>query len=190
MQFLSLNNDGIIKDTLSESLFQELREEGEKVESEGTSHTTDIDKIGFTCPHYNLSDGVKSRLFDFMSSYIQHYDQKYPYISELKFLSQQSPWVFDTPWYNLQNPQTYLPLHNHDGVLSYSIWLKLPSNSRLTFVYPSITGKLYFHNIELTPDDEGKFIVFPSDLNHMVDPYKGDPNEVRISVAGNICLRG
>ena len=92
MEFLNLNNDGIIKDTLNTELFKELREEGEKVESEGIPHTTGVDGIGFTCPHYNLSDGVKSRLFDFMSSYIQHYDQNYPYISGINYLSQSSPW--------------------------------------------------------------------------------------------------
>jgi hypothetical protein len=189
MKLLHLKNDGYIKDTLTKELFSNLREESMRCER-NTDFSTGIDDIGFTCPHYNLSEDNKKQLFEFLTPYISKYDENYHYIKELKFLSQSSPWVFDDPWYNLQTPMSYLPGHTHDGVLSYTIWLKLPPRSRFTFVYSSITGKLYYHNIILTPKDEGKFIIFPSTLNHMVDPYKGDVNEVRISVAGNICLRG
>ena len=190
MEFLNLNNDGIIKDTLSRGLFRELRQEAENVETEGTRHRTGLSYMNYTCPHYNVSEPLKRKLFDFIDGYIDKYNQKYSYTSELRVLSHSSPWVFDTPWYNLMNPQTYLPLHDHDGVLSYTVWLKLPTKSKITFVYQSITGSLYRHDYQLTPKDEGKFIIFPAKLNHMVDPYEGDPNEVRISLAGNIMLKG
>ena len=43
----------------------------------------------------------------------------------------------------------------------------------------------------LTPSDVGDFLFFPSRLRHAVHPFlSNNPNEIRISLSGNIYLQG
>ena len=45
--------------------------------------------------------------------------------------------------------------------------------------------------MRLTPKDVGDIIIFPSTLNHAVHPFpSNDPDEIRISISGNISLQG
>ena len=93
-------------------------------------------------------------------------------------------------WYNIQRPNDYLPIHTHDGVLSYTIWLKLPPLSEFIFYYSGIVNQKDY-TMRLTPQDEGDFIFFPAILAHGVHPFpSNDPNEIRISISGNISLQG
>ena len=187
MIFNQLPNDGYISDILSKDLFDNLLKEALSCEK-NEEHFTDIDN-DLTSPHYKVSDKNIDDLSAFLISYIKEYDREYSYLKTIKVLTENRPWVFQQPWYNVQRPNDYLPCHYHDGVISYTIWLKLPSKSQFTFVYNTITGKMSTYDINLTPNNVGEFIIFPSTLNHMVYQYPSDNlNESRISLSGNILL--
>ena len=189
MIFNQLPNDGYISDTLSKALFDNLLKEALVCEH-NEKHFTGIDN-NLTCPHYKVSEKNIEDLVTFLIPYIEEYDREYLYLKNIKVLTDDRPYVFQEPWYNVQRPNTYLPCHYHDGVLSYTIWIKLPSKSQFTFIYSSITGKMNTHDINLTPSDVGKFIIFPSTLNHVVYPYPSDNlKESRISLSGNILFKG
>ena len=190
MKFNQLPNDGYISDTLSKDLFENLLKEALECEN-NEKLFTGIDS-GLTCPHYQVSEMNTYNLQSFLGPYIEQYDNVYYHLKNIKVLSKDRPYVFQEPWFNVQRPNTHLPCHYHDGVLSYTIWLKLPSKSQFTFIYSLITGKTISHYIHLTPNDVGKFIMFPSTLDHIVYPYESDPslNEIRISLSGNILYKG
>tara|TARA_B100001029_G_C14885293_1_gene352289 strand:+ start:182 stop:757 length:576 start_codon:yes stop_codon:yes gene_type:complete len=89
-------------------------------------------------------------------------------------------------WVNYQKENEFNPLHKHSGVYSFVIWLKIPaSSSNFVFTYTDLLGKIISMTYKMTPDMEGKMVLFPSKLNHEVYPFY-DSDETRVSVSGNI----
>jgi len=106
------------------------------------------------------------------------------------------------PWINFQAPTEYNPLHNHSGLMSWVIWLKIPferekeqeifPNSRygrvvngsFQFAYSSAKG-VELYNIDLDKSYEGKMLMFPSAMHHQVYPFYST-DEYRISLSGNV----
>ena len=113
-------------------------------------------------------------------------------------------------WVNYQKKHEFNPIHNHGGVYSFVIWLKIPYDYEdqcklpqfkgtkkidlrpgcFQFRYYNILGnpltKTYFLNKE---EHEGKMLFFPSSMGHEVFPFY-DTDEQRVSMSGNIYLTG
>ena len=107
-------------------------------------------------------------------------------------------------WVNYQYKNEFNPLHTHGGVLSFVIWIKIPteaeeqhnlpiaknsnspSASDFSFAYTDILGNIQRYPIQLSPQDNGLMMIFPADLNHQVYPFY-DCDEKRVSISGNIC---
>ena len=108
-------------------------------------------------------------------------------------------------WVNYQKQGDFNPLHNHSGIYSFVIWMKIPydykkqnqkdiarnSNSPLignfNFCYADMLGKNHTYKYFLSSEYEGTMLFFPSSLNHEVYPFY-DCDEERISISGNIML--
>ena len=107
------------------------------------------------------------------------------------------------PWVNYMKKNEYNPLHCHDGILSYVMWVKVPffiedevqmypsskdskAASTFTFVFGGTQG---INQINIPVDNtwEWEMVVFPSDLYHMVYPFQTS-DDTRISISGNIHL--
>ena len=191
MELIQLPNDGYIRSSLSKELFDTLLTEGLGCYNNQIRITALKRPDGTeTCPHYTVSDKNYDRLKDFIFPYIDRYMKNFTYVQSIKCLSSNSPFIFDKPWYNIQKPNDYLPIHTHNGVLSYSIWLKLPKISEFIFYYNGVVRE-FDHTMVLTPSDVGDFLFFPSRLRHAVHPFlSNNPNEIRISLSGNIYLQG
>ena len=110
----------------------------------------------------------------------------------------------DSLWVNLQKKTEYNPIHNHDGVLSYVCWLKVPytledelkqkhsENSRtkefsasFQFIYSTVLGKVVNEILNVENGWEGRVCMFPAELLHVVYPFYTS-NGYRISIAGNL----
>ena len=105
-------------------------------------------------------------------------------------------------WVNYQYKYEFNPLHDHGGLFSFVVWMKIPyklkeernfnpvrnSGSPLSsnFVFVDSTGNS--KTIELDKNFEGVACIFPSHYKHMVYPFytSDDP---RISIAGNISAK-
>ena len=113
------------------------------------------------------------------------------------------PYVLHTWWVNYQKQHEFNPPHNHDGVYSFVIWLKIPyeweeqnkdneSSAKVKgsflFEYTNMLGELYELEYKLGKKYEGTMLFFPSKLYHMVYPFY-NCEEDRISVSGNISLK-
>ena len=100
-------------------------------------------------------------------------------------------------WINYQKNNEFNPPHDHDGALSFVIYLQIPEELKkenkayvgrsagpggIQFLYgdgprEAITYMSHF-------PEEGDMFVFPAWLKHWVSPFKSDC--VRISVSGNV----
>ena len=110
-------------------------------------------------------------------------------------------------WVNYQKQNEFNPIHNHNGIYSFVIWMKLPKDigykkqnrikisknsnfpsvSAFAFLYNDILGDIQDHPFHLEPEDEGRMLLFPSQLRHVVYPFY-NCDEERVSVSGNIAL--
>lgn len=108
--------------------------------------------------------------------------------------------VLDKLWVNFQKKYEFNPLHDHSGLFSFVIWMKIPYNledeRNLDFVKDASTqsnvGNFTFMSnlmesfiIEMDKDVEGCCALFPAYLHHMVYPFYTS-DEDRITISGNI----
>ena len=108
-------------------------------------------------------------------------------------------------WVNYQKEGEFNPPHDHNGVYSFVIWMKIPtkhfdqnknpislkSNTHLIsafqFQYTNILGQIRPYVYEMNPEMEGTMLFFPAKLAHQVFPFY-NCDEDRISISGNISL--
>ena len=113
------------------------------------------------------------------------------------------PYCLGRWWVNYQKQNEFNPVHNHGGVYSFVIWMKIPYDSEkqnqkdiarnsntpsigdFQFLYSNMLGETDNYNYPMNPDREGTLLFFPSQLLHQVYPFY-DCDEERISVSGNI----
>ena len=111
--------------------------------------------------------------------------------------------VMDRFWVNYLKQYEFNPLHNHSGLFSFVIFMKIPTHweeqhtlnfdnfraqvaSDFMFVWSEHTENfLRTHYFSLSPEDEGRMLFFPATLKHMVYPFY-ETKEERITVSGNI----
>ncbi len=108
-------------------------------------------------------------------------------------------------WVNFQKQHEYNPPHDHGGVFSFVIWMKIPTKSeeqhRLEFLkghknpgasnfqfsYLDINGRQTRYPYLMNPSMEGKMLFFSADLIHSVNPFY-ECDEDRVSISGNLYL--
>ena len=136
---------------------------------------------------------------------IQYISNFGDYIGDSLPTNQKHPYYMHSWWVNYQKQGEFNPFHNHGGVYSFVIWMKIPFSwdkqnkkdiarkcnhpeiSSFQFQYSTILGDMRTYNYELSSQDEGRMVLFPSKLSHQVYPFY-DCNEERISVSGNVLL--
>ena len=112
----------------------------------------------------------------------------------------------DTLWVNYQNQHEFNPFHNHGGLYSFAIWMKIPTsydeqneldnakelndarNSAFLFQFTDTLGQITNYVYKMNPDMEGTMVFFPASLQHGVHPFYNCDDQ-RISIAGNVALR-
>ena len=108
-----------------------------------------------------------------------------------------------TWWVNFQKQLEFNPIHTHAGILSFVIWMQIPTDHReqhdlpfsqgsngpaasdFQFTYADILGNIQTYPILMDKNSEGYMFIFPAHLGHSVHPFY-DCYEDRISIAGNI----
>ncbi len=128
------------------------------------------------------------------------YDENTHYLKTIDANLNNHPIILDSAWVNFQEKYEFNPLHKHDGVLSFVLWIKIPYTKEkelekgpgkniskkfsgdFCFSYTSILGNIIHQPIKL---EENKLLLFPAKLNHIVYPFFST-NQTRISVSGNI----
>ena len=126
-------------------------------------------------------------------------------ISGNTLLGPETKLILNSFWVNYQFKNEFNPYHDHTGVYSFAIWLKIPYDWNdqkilpqysdineenikagcFEFEFNDILGGITNYRYKLSPVFEGSMVFFPSKLRHCVYPfYKTD--EPRISISGNL----
>lgn len=108
-------------------------------------------------------------------------------------------------WVNYQKEGDFNPIHNHSGIYSFVIWMKIPteyenqnsshrskdSNTQVIsdfhMTYINSLGDIDKYQYKMNPYMEGYMLFFPSKMHHVVYPFF-NCNEDRISISGNIYI--
>ena len=151
-----------------------------------------------------IRDRFKNILYKHIYAYQDQFGkQGYPLDVLEKKMYSNMIYCLDDCWVNYQKQHEFNPIHNHRGVYSFVIWLKIPTdyedqnknnitNSRdkssFSFVYTNTLGQIKSERIPLSKEYEGRMVFFPSPLMHLVQPFY-DCEDDRISVSGNICMK-
>jgi hypothetical protein len=111
--------------------------------------------------------------------------------------------VLSDLWVNFQKKYEFNPIHSHEGILSFVIWMDIPysweDEQNLEFAKHSnltnVIGNFVFYHyngneitnqvIPMSPEINGTMAIFPSCLNHCVYPFYTSDKE-RITISGNI----
>ena len=113
-------------------------------------------------------------------------------------IHQTCPWEFENffdvsrflklrdLWVNYQRPGEYNPMHCHNGVVSFVIFVDLPYGKDEKQEH-RCHGSFQLEDdvLEIDKSWNGTIIMFPSHVRHGVYPYKTTDLE-RVTVAGNI----
>ena len=112
-----------------------------------------------------------------------------------------------TFWFNNQLKGEFNPFHDHGGIYSFVVWLKIPYNHEeqkklpqfkgtkeedikagcFEFEYYDIFGRPSQFTYNLSPANENMIVFFPSMFRHCAYPFY-DIDETRVSVSGNLWL--
>ena len=115
------------------------------------------------------------------------------------------PYYLEKMWVNYQKQNEFNPSHDHTGIYSFVVWLKIPyhheqqnknpisknANSdnigTFSFEFTNILGEIQTHDYHLNPENEGTLLFFPSKITSpSVSFYNCD--EDRISISGNVLV--
>tara|TARA_X000001036_G_scaffold376831_1_gene366365 strand:+ start:506 stop:1213 length:708 start_codon:yes stop_codon:yes gene_type:complete len=106
-------------------------------------------------------------------------------------------------WVNFSKQTEFNPVHNHGGVMSFVIWMQIPTRSKeqhdlpisknttnpsssdFQFLYTDILGAISPMTFEMDPETNGTLVLFPSTLSHQVYPFFNS-DDYRVSISGNI----
>ena len=120
-------------------------------------------------------------------------------------VNQTHPYHLQQFWVNYQKQGEFNPSHDHTGVYSFVIWMKIPTKhfeqnknpislksnghliSAFEFQFLDILGQYSGYTYEMNPEMEGTLVFFPAKLRHAVYPFY-NCDEDRISISGNIVL--
>jgi len=185
MRVFDLKNYGVIEDRLPKKLHNDLLSEIEYAELKNPDMLSGLTNKN-VAKHKLLVD-TKDDLLNYIKTLLLTYNSNFPGLSNVKLLTKDLPYHMGNPWINYQRKNEYVPNHTHDGIYSYSIWLKIPTKCNFEFTYTNIIGNIEQQKIELTQENEGKIIFFPAKLPHIAYPFS-DSDDVRVSISGNISL--
>ena len=125
------------------------------------------------------------------------------------YIKSYSSQILPDIWVNIQKKYEINPVHSHDGILSFVLYLKIPYDIKeerslphiknssyqagpsFSFFYPALPqiGKEFspvgVYDIPVDKNWEGTMIIFPAWMQHMVTPFYTS-DDFRISVSGNL----
>tara|TARA_B100001063_G_scaffold243367_1_gene273829 strand:+ start:249 stop:860 length:612 start_codon:yes stop_codon:yes gene_type:complete len=189
----SLQNFDYYSGKLSNDTLNKVKDLCQEYHNAPNSKSYNNNLAGFIQDEYLLTDEIKNLVM--------------PHIYEGACALFEQPlmkWKLESGWVNYQKKYEINPLHNHSGLMSFVMWINIPYNldeelnlpyvkdstikksaTAFTFVYNDIHGRLAQEPFRIDKRGEGKFVVFHSQLYHMVYPFYTSDG-YRISIAGNI----
>ena len=142
------------------------------------------------------SDESRDKIVPYLAPYLGVYDQMFQKYQAKKY-ERKPEYALTALWANFQRQYEFNPPHDHDGKLSFVIYLSIPEPLKkeneaykgrscgpggIQFMWGEgprdcVSYQSYFPK-------EGDMFIFPAWLRHWVMPFHSDC--VRVSVSGNV----
>ena len=154
---------------------------------------------------YRLMDKGDWFFINVIKPVIGEFEKEFGRLGQSVPLNQAHPCFLNSWWVNYQKQNEFNPVHNHFGLYSFVLWMKIPFNwekqnrarisqqsnhqsiSTFEFHFRDSLGRPRDYSYRLSKEDAGVLLLFPSELLHTVYPFY-DCDEDRISVSGNITI--
>mgnify|MGYP003120974134 CR=1 FL=1 len=159
--------------------------------------------IGHMKEEYEIKDWPKS--FELFLMKCTQHDAFKSFLNNFSILSDNKPIYLNNMWVNYQKKHEFNPIHNHNGLFSFIIFIKIPydlkkedkyfnlpdkqnNTSRLVFLNSEPDGSILDTNVDVDKSFEGKMFMFLSKQTHMVYPFYTSDG-YRITVSGNMRIK-
>ena len=147
----------------------------------------------------------KKDLENLLLPLIQAYHNNSNILNHYNIMSKSLALYLDKCWVNFQEKYEFNPSHNHDGIISFVIWLQIPfylddeyqqspgkesninCSGNFEFQYVSSLGSVSSIKIHCDKTMENTVLLFPASMSHCVYPFYSSDN-YRISISGNFKL--
>ena len=154
---------------------------------------------------YTLTD-CKRYTENLIIPLLQEYDREFAYLENFDTLNKPVPIILDGLWVNFQKKYEFNPIHKHDGLFSFALWLNVPYNMEdehevspgkysnynsagmFSMLYNDTMGGIKAYDIPVDKTMENSIVIFPSKFYHCVYPFFSSDG-YRISVSGNFKLK-
>lgn len=196
------NIDYVIVD-VPDYILAELHAQTDTIQQDWTKNTPLNQHLPGHINHEYAMEPNNPNLDKFILQVAYKYNEQYNLLSSNKIFSHGVDAMVGPAWINFQTATEYNPPHNHSGLISWTVWLKIPYlraqeqeifpnradclNGAFQFLYTDATGNIATETIFLDPSYEGKLVMFPSTFMHTVYPFYTSP-DYKISISGNIYL--
>lgn len=206
IEHLTFPNIGFLKATLSDAEMQPIRDEiAEIQENFENTYKANGFLVGNIKKEFKISKSAE-HISNLLPKYVQEFEDQNNYFRHQDVLDQNCPMMLKNVWVNFQEKYEFNPVHDHNGLLSFVIWTKIPykiedeveqgpgKESRaplagtFCFYFTDSLGNIRHYDIPADHTMENSLLLFPAKLNHSVHPFYSS-NEYRISVSGNICYQ-
>jgi len=203
MEYYDFNPQGVVFSEVPSNLFHSLLEEVYKAKEPYNDKLAGIIEREYDLRHL-INTPIGEDLKGVCSKMIKMYSERYEYPHLIACNNRSSPYKLNSLWVNFQKKHEFNPVHNHSGVFSFVIWLKIPYDieeelntgagknsvdnvaSKFQFFYSTIYGN-HSADLNINKDSEGMMVMFPATLRHTVYPFYTS-DDYRISISGNICF--
>ena len=135
--------------------------------------------------------------------HLLNFDAEFDFVNRVIYLNaERREIVLDAIWVNFQKKYEFNPIHIHQGVISFVLWIQVPyimenekkqlysfesdwnSPACFYFHYTNSLGQIRQHQLPVDKTYENVMIVFPASMSHGVYPFVTS-DDYRISVSGN-----
>ena len=122
--------------------------------------------------------------------------------NQLRVIDRPTPLKLTGLWVNWMSRHEFSPIHKHEAVISFVIWLTVPYTleseiaarpyvpehfnfgGQFALHYTDSLGQVCTQNLPVYTDWESTLCMFPAGVKHSVFPFYSS-NQLRVSVAGN-----
>ena len=196
-EHVHLQNPGLTRGVIPQEIYQPVMQEIYEIEKNDAGVMKMNGELAGQLEREYQLEKSKPHIVPYLEEMGREYQKNWDYY-------QGQDLKVDSLWVNLQQKTEYNPIHNHDGVLSYVAWMDIPYkrsdeleqnhskdsrtksfSSTFQFIYSSITGQITHDIYSVENGWEGRVIMFPSKLLHIVYPFYTSDG-YRISIAGNL----
>jgi hypothetical protein len=200
MKHIEFPNYGFIFDEMPDSVLRKVRSLCSSAKDFGKSQNNklagQLEEEWYINPRL-----IDSEVDDYIMSHVHNYNEQWNYIETTRVNSKNASIGLSNMWVNYQKKTEFNPVHCHDGLFSFVMWVDIPFSyeeekevplaknanvslcGKFQFHYNNMLGGITNHTIEAKAGD---FALFPSALNHSVAPFYTSDG-YRVSVSGNLC---